>query len=338
VSKVSEDTILLFYAGHRDGVDRFVPFDRYLQKLVKPAYKRLAGKPATTGFEVWFRSLVAALELAGHRVVVNDRRAARANPEHPVGLAGFPGVLDGWDLPNPAVLGPGLYDHPSQHPTLMTDPRFVHYLTTCEWVDAMFRPVYGEACVPWFGGIDTEKWPDRTSHPKRYDILVYDKIRWNRDELEPSLLHPILAELDRRELRYHVLRYGNYHHRNYRDLLMQSHSMIFLCEHETQGMAYQEALASGLPVLAWEPGVWLDPRRPEYTDEIVPATSVPYFSSECGERFRDLDEFRTQFELFLTRMGDYAPRAFVERELSLERSAALYLTYYRSAAEASPGR
>ena len=50
--------------------------------------------------------------------------------------------------------------------------------------------------------------------------------------------------------------------------------------------AYQEALASNLPVLAWDQGEWLDPARPRYSDAPVAATSVPYFSEACGLRFK----------------------------------------------------
>jgi hypothetical protein len=47
--------------------------------------------------------------------------------------------------------------------------------------------------------------------------------------------------------------------------------MLFLCEHETRGLAYQEALASNVPILAWDTGFWLDPRRPLYDPNPVPA-------------------------------------------------------------------
>ena len=39
--------------------------------------------------------------------------------------------------------------------------------------------------------------------------------------------------------------------------------MIFLVEHETQGIAYQEAMACDVPILAWDQGNWLDPKRLE---------------------------------------------------------------------------
>ena len=41
----------------------------------------------------------------------------------------------------------------------------------------MFWPIYGDACVRWFAGIDTDAWPDVSNHPKDIDFLIYDKIR-----------------------------------------------------------------------------------------------------------------------------------------------------------------
>jgi len=35
--------------------------------------------------------------------------------------------------------------------------------------------------------------------------------------------------------------------------LSRGRSMLFLCEHETQGLAYQQAIAAGLTILDWDP-------------------------------------------------------------------------------------
>jgi hypothetical protein len=107
--------------------------------------------------------------------------------------------------------------------------------------------------------------------------------------------------------------------------------MIYLCEHETQGFAYQEALASNVPVLAWDPGVWMDPLASVHETEPVEATSVPYFSAECGERFRSFEDFSETLDLFWRRLPDYEPRAYVGRELSLRGSAEIYMSYYNAA-------
>jgi glycosyltransferase involved in cell wall biosynthesis len=322
------ETVLLFY--HDFERDSFVRHDRYLKRIIRPLYGRILHRQSVSGFLVWYRLLVSALRRVGIDVWTNDYAAARLAPTHPVGLVGYPHILDGWSLPNPAILGPGMFDHPSLAPQLMADERYRLYVTTCDWIDAIFRPAYGDRCVHWHAGIDTSVWLDTVDRVKDIDLLVYDKVRWNRDVFEADLIAPLLKEAARRSLRVHTIRYGHYSHKDYRRQLRRSKAMLFLCEHETQGMAYQEALASGVPVLAWDNGWWLDPRRLSYGAPDVPATSVPFFSPECGARFRNAQDFPGVLDQFLNRLPIYRPRQFVEQELSFAVSARLYLEHYHS--------
>lgn len=321
--------VLLFFEDFE--TDRLVRGDRLLRRALRRAYHAVTRGQAVTGFGVQFRALVRALECAGYRVVVNDAALARRNPGYPVGVAGYPHVLERWELPNPAVLGPGLLDHPSQAPRLMDDRRFRAYLVYSGWMRDVFASAYGERTVSWFGGIDLAEWPDARDAAKPVDLLVYDKVLWDRERAVPALLGPIQRELRARGLTHRVLRYGTYVHGDYRRLLSDSRGMVFLCEHETQGFAYQEALASNVPVLAWDQGRWLDPRRQRLGADPVPATSVPYFSAACGERFASADEFAPALERFLARLPAYEPRQFVERTLSLEASARAYVEAYSRA-------
>jgi hypothetical protein len=243
-------------------------------------------------------------------------------------LVGYPSILDKWSLPNPAILGPGFYDHPNICPDLMKDPRFKHYIVTCDWMKSMFEAAYGPTCFQWYAGIDTNYWVDTRYHEKTVDVLIYDKIRWNREQYEPSLLIPVINTIERRGLSYQIVRYRQYKQAKYRKTLSRCRSMIFLCEHETQGLAYQEALASNVPILAWDNGFWLDPRRELYDPNPVPASSVPYFSPECGERFSGIDQFEHAFSLFWEKLATFEPRAYVERELSFAGSADRYLQGY----------
>lgn len=329
MAKLDADTVLLFYKEWEK--DKYVPYDRYVRRIVKPAYNVVRRNQGVSGFRMWYQLLVQSLRSCGHRVVTNNAQLARRNPEHPVGLVGYPNVLDTWDLPNPALLGPGLYDHPMIAPHLLDDPRYRLYITTCDWIDAVFRKLYGQRCIHWHAGIDIERWADTSSARKTLDIIVYDKIRWNRDQYAPNLLEPILAQLQSRGLRYRVVRYGQYTHPIYRNLLREARALLFLCEHETQGMAYQEAMASNVPVLAWVNGYWLDPRRPTFDPDPVPATSVPFFAPECGECFSGVDDFEEVCARFLERLPMYRPREYVRRELSFQRSADLYMRAYRLA-------
>jgi hypothetical protein len=318
--------VLLFFADW-DSTGPLSPQER-AQRAARRAAKRLARRPTVTGFEVWTRLLVQSLRETGREVRINDYRAARTDPSRPVGLTGYPQILDWWDLPNPAILGPGMLDHPAARPTLMSDPRFRHYIVTCDWMRAVFEPSYGSKVIDWHAGIDTGAWRDVRQEPKKFDCLIYDKIRWDRDALEPTFIEPIKRQLEERGMRCTTIRYGSYDRATYRHLLAESRWMLFLCEHETQGMAYQEAMASNLPVLAWDPGFWVDPDRPRYTTEQIPTSSVPYFSNECGATFRAFDDFTATLDRFLANLTTYEPRRFVEHELSLSGSANQYIRYY----------
>ena len=213
----------------------------------------------------------------------------------------------------------------------MEDPRFKAYLCLCEWHQRLFARHYGDACAAWFAGVDLDAWPDRRGDPKDIDFIVYEKLLWDRERSAPKLVEPILAELSRRGLTAEVLRYGHYNHEQYRRLLSRARGMIFLVEHETQGLACQEAMASSVPILAWDQGFWLDPSRLLYDNEPVPASSVPYFDARCGERFKDLEDLPAALDRFLERRDTYAPRAFVAERLSMEKSAEIYMDLYRRA-------
>jgi hypothetical protein len=322
----SNKVILLFY--HAFERDKYVRHDRYLQRLVRPLYNLTHHRQKQTGFDVSFNLLKRALLKAGWIVRVNDRALARKYPNYPVGLVGFPSILDGWELPNPAILGPSLYDHPMLAPGLMKDARFRKHLVLAPWHYEMFRLVYGDACVRWYAGIDTEEWQDSSTYKKDIDFLIYDKIRWNHDELSRGLLQPIRKHLQRSGFETHTIRYKFHDHVTYRRLLQRSRAMIFLCEHETQGIAYQEALASNVPILAWDNGFWLDPLWKRFSESKIPASSVPFFSAECGETFRDFSDFERALTTFLARLANLNPRKYVKENLSMKDSAKIFTSEY----------
>ena len=328
------DTVLLFFGESH--VAARIPRRQYPRQAAARLRRRLLGQPTTTGFHVWRDLLVTALKRRGFVVRMNDYALARRNPVQPVGILGYPGILQGWDLPNPAVLGPGLYDHPLMAPRLMEDQRFFSYVLTCDWMREEFRKVYPDAkCALWNAGIDTEYWRDLSGEQKTVDVLIYDKIRWDRDTVGAELLATVESTIDARGLTRSSIRYGKYDYRAYKRALASTRALVFLCEHETQGMAYQEALASGVPVIAWVPGVWKDPNAQRFSDAPISTTSVPYFDERCGTTFRNAGSFPEEFRRFWHSMAAYQPRDFVHDALSMSRSADLYLDIYFGAAGVS---
>ena len=106
--------------------------------------------------------------------------------------------------------------------------------------------------------------------------------------------------------------------------------MIFLCEHESQGLAYQECMSCDVPIIAWDQGWCLDPDRFRWGMPEIPATSVPYFNATCGERFTSIEEFDVQLELFLERLRlkEYQPRDYILENLTLERCSGKFLDFF----------
>src|SRR5262249_53354667 len=87
--------------------------------------------------------------------------------------------------------------------------------------------------------------------------------------------------------------------------------------------AYLECLSSGVPVLAWDQGLCLDPDRFAWGQPDIPASSVPYFDARCGLTFQHMGEFPVRLVEFMERerSGAFSPREFVVEHLNVEKCA-----------------
>lgn len=318
--------VLLFFKDYES--DRFFPGDRYVKRWVRPLYNQFHSRQKVTGFGVSFTMLRRALEETGLTVHCNDYGLARSNPDYPVGIVGGPALLEDWRLPNPALLGPSIFDQPGQAPRLFDDPRFRAYVCLADWMYDLFETGYRGRCIKWYAGIDPDEWPLLPAQGKDLDFLIYDKIYWEREEREADLINPILRELDRRGLKYERIRYRHHDRAGFKALLGRARAMLFLSANETQGLAYQEAMASGLPILAWDRGYWADPQWKKYFEAAPWASSVPFFAPECGERFKGMDDFPFVLDRFQGSLAHYRPRQFVLDRLSLAESAKRYADAY----------
>jgi hypothetical protein len=313
--------------------DRWLPFDRYPRALVR---RMVRGKPSPGGQQRVFLNLCAGLDRLGVRYRVNDFRHARRHPEALACIIGKPQVLDRMEWRNPILFGASVFSHPLHDVDLLARHPIRRILVPGEWMRSMFEPYYGEAVAAWPVGIDTERWKPRqvdagtTSASGAIDFLIYDKVRWKRALHEPALIEPIRAALRTRRLSFQEIRYGSYREEGYHELLQHCRAMIFLCEHETQGIAYQQALAAGVPILAWDRGgYWQDPEFYPHLVQFAPVTSVPYWDERCGLTFDSPAAFEARLDEFrqLQQEGAFQPRDYILEHLTLERSARAYLQF-----------
>ncbi|MCU0906120.1 MAG: hypothetical protein MUF73_01455 [Rhodobacteraceae bacterium] len=200
----------LFYHGYEvKAIDR--PLGQYASGAylaARTAWRGLRRKQPYPGFYTAFRNLCKGLRQLGVEVHVNDFAHARRYPDQPIGVSGFAEVYARVQLPNPAVFGPGFVPAPDDLDAVTAGCNIRIFTQPSEWPCAIWRPKLGDRIQPLFVPIVLEDWPDTRRLPKSCDVLVYDKIRWNRETMVPRLLERTEAHLRARGLSYRILRYG----------------------------------------------------------------------------------------------------------------------------------
>jgi glycosyltransferase involved in cell wall biosynthesis len=317
------DNINIYFFKHPIGYKR-LPGDRHIALFIK----RRLNIENITGAEKVFINLCKGFDQLNIKYTKNPPfKTIKA--KEPVIVLGddfynSKQFLKGYDKPNHIVAGIGLMTHPSEWPDLLQQYPVAKYLQHCSWANELFVPYFGkDVCEEWSAGVDTDKWVDNTKVKKQYDILLYNKIRWDKTERTNSLRNPIIKKLNELGLSYKEIVYGEYKEKNYFKLVQQCRAMVFMCEHETQGFALCEALSANLPVFAWDPGYCLDPARFKWNAPIIKTTSIPFFDSSCGMSFTDADDFLSKINVFWERVKDssFNPREYIVENLSLTVSA-----------------
>lgn len=312
---------LLYYRYDRMGGDRWFRGDRHLRR---PIRRLVRGPDPVGGIDLVFLNLCAGLDRLGVPYEAN-LPFKQIRPGDHVGVIGRGReALEGYEAQNPILAGVAVAEHPRAWPTLFEDYPVSRYVVHCDWVKAMYERVYGPRIVTWPVGIDTDAWAP-SGGGKATDFLIYDKVRWDPQKVCRALVDPIRNELDRRGICHETIRYGAYKPHELMAALSRCRALLFLCEHETQGLAYQQAMSAGLPVLAWDPGQWLDPMRFAYGEVSTPATSVPFFDARCGTTFASAVDFPAALTRFMDERARYDPRAYILETLTLERCAKAYL-------------
>jgi glycosyltransferase involved in cell wall biosynthesis len=319
--------INLFY--EEPDTDRWFKFDRYPRKIIRRLFR---GKPKPGGVMLIVLQLMKGLDKLGIPYRFNDYKYAKNNPNELIGVIGKPHLIFEEKFQNPILFGAGVFSHPIECPNLFTQyPNVKKMLVPGKWMEKMCTPYYGAKVLAWPVGIDTEVWNDKLKDKElTVDFLIYDKIRWEHEKYEQTLLKPIIKELHKSKLTYEVIKYGQYEHVDLMSKLSRCKAVIFLCEHETQGQAYQQILATNTPILAWDRGgFWKDPTfYPAIKFE--PVSSVPYWDKRCGLKFKNDTDFNSVLIEFIKNLNSniFFSRNFILENLTLEICAKKYAEIY----------
>ncbi len=308
--------------------DKYIKHDRLLINLIK----KIFGKAPIGGLNKVFINLIKGFDKLSVEYSINTKFEYIKSNEPVLVLGIGKSVLNGYNLTNKIIAGIGLMTYPVEWLSMREDYPIVKYLQHSEWANNIYKPYFKEICEIWPVGIDTDEWMPEIVVEKKNKVLIYNKTNYNLDDLNKDLINPIKVFLNKCNFEYEEIIYGKYKSSEYRKKLKDAKFMIYLSEHESQGIAYQECLSLNIPILAWDQGILMDPNYSKYKLVSDNVSSVPYFDHTCGEKFKTYEEFVSKFELLLHNINSkkYKPREYILNNLTLEKSTCRILEIIKS--------
>jgi hypothetical protein len=213
------------------------------------------------------------------------------------------------------------------------DERIKHrcvFNSLSNWIEDYFKE-FGEFTVPVYPlpfAVNTDKFNVLNNTNKKYDCIVYIKRRTKK------LIDYTLSLLNEKKIKYIVITYGSYNEESYLSLLHESKFMLTLDAHESQGFALEEAMSCNIPLLVMDATSMYDETdgvNSTYNylrDKKLLATSVPYWSSECGIKITDQSELSQSIDKMMILYNNFTPRNYIIRTLSDDICMKRILDYF----------
>jgi hypothetical protein len=206
------------------------------------------------------------------------------------------------------IVGPQIWFFDRHVQELQQHPeRYKSIIVPSEWVKNL--------AIEKFGFDRVDVWPVGIKHSNlnrniKYDCLVYFKRRSQQE------LGEVKRFLESKNLTYNVISYGDYNESDFELLASQSRFCFLINGTESQGIAVQEIMDLNVPLFVWDLEYWND-QGEQYK---VPASSVPYWSEVCGEKFYAKSQMEETFDRFYSNIDIYSPQKYVEENLSYKAS------------------
>ena len=227
------------------------------------------------------------------------------------------------------ITGPNIFNLPMDIPNNIDISRTV-YIQPSEWAKELFLDCDFNKCKLdfWPVGIDTDEF--KPLNLKKEFILIYFKIR--DKESEEKLLEKELKQIENvlknKKLDYRIIKYSSYKEEDFKNLLNKSRYIIWLGMLETQGIAFEEALATNIPVLVCDFNSHFTCIK-NRQDKYYKVTNAPYFSDASGLKIKNLSELERAINFMENNLSGFNPRKYILKNLSLEKQAKELILLYQ---------
>ena len=208
------------------------------------------------------------------------------------------------------IIGPQIWMFDEHINELRNNPSYYKFLITpSQWVKDLYVRKFD------FPENKIRNWPVGVEEfdnvrEVNYDCLIYFK---RRDQSELEVVKKFLVS---KGLSYRMVEYGGYSEDGFKQLVNSAKFCFLINGTESQGIAVQEIMSMGVPIIAWDIKEWLD-QGEAYR---VPATSIPYWDERCGEVFFNKDELDETFSKFYATINEYDPKSFIKDNLSFGKT------------------
>ena len=207
------------------------------------------------------------------------------------------------------LVGPNICVLPPDNRVIM-EQNYKKCLVPSSWVfDKYSRWLNPSKLAIWAVGIDTDLFAP--SQNKTIDFLVYYK----RRDLDD--LNAVCNFLKSKNRTFKIVSYGNYSEEQFKQCMSECKYAFLMDRCESQGIAVQEMMSCNLPILVWDVSRWAD-RGEEYACK---ATSIPYFTEQCGVYFYDKASMNAAFDNFMQYVNHFEPRKYIIDNFSLKQKA-----------------
>ena len=182
----------------------------------------------------------------------------------------------------------------------------------------------------WPIGIDTDTFVP--SNNMKDKVLIYFK---NRFKFE---LSAVICALEKREIKYSLIEYGEYREVDYQEALKRAKYIIWIGRQESQGIAMGDALASNIPMIVLDVprlGHWVPSTEKEkimFTQkelDFTGVTSAPFFDDRCGFKVLSFEEVEKKINEMEKKYLSFKSRKYILENLSLEGQAQALLDIFK---------